>query len=155
MGVLLVRCVLLSSVFVEKSLQLANARLGCLLVYDVTSRRSFDNVRPWLAYLPTHADTHVSCILVGGGKKRDSKARVRSSRLPILCCALLPFYFYALILTFGIAFSFYSERVFWWWLSMHLCFRVLGFVHAGAGEAASVFLGASTPICGRRGGKLR
>ncbi|KAJ7652533.1 P-loop containing nucleoside triphosphate hydrolase protein [Mycena polygramma] len=38
---------------------------GCLLVYDVTSRRSFDNVRTWLADVRAHADAHVSCILVG------------------------------------------------------------------------------------------
>ncbi|KAJ7803629.1 P-loop containing nucleoside triphosphate hydrolase protein [Mycena olivaceomarginata] len=38
---------------------------GCLLAYDVTSRRSFDSVRPWLADVRAHADAHVSCILVG------------------------------------------------------------------------------------------
>ncbi|KAK6983976.1 ras-domain-containing protein [Favolaschia claudopus] len=38
---------------------------GCLLVYDITSRRSFDNVRTWLADVRAHADAHVSCILVG------------------------------------------------------------------------------------------
>ncbi|KAF7319158.1 Ras-domain-containing protein [Mycena chlorophos] len=42
---------------------------GCLLVYDVTSRKSFDNVRIWLADVRAHADAHVSCILVGS--KRD------------------------------------------------------------------------------------
>ncbi|KAJ7473904.1 ras-domain-containing protein [Mycena galericulata] len=38
---------------------------GALIVYDVTSRRSFDNVRAWLADVRAHADAHVSCILVG------------------------------------------------------------------------------------------
>ncbi|KAF8163785.1 P-loop containing nucleoside triphosphate hydrolase protein [Crassisporium funariophilum] len=38
---------------------------GCLLVYDVTSRRSFQNARNWLADVREHADPHVSCILVG------------------------------------------------------------------------------------------
>ncbi|KAJ6583564.1 small GTPase superfamily [Mycena vulgaris] len=38
---------------------------GCLLMYDVTSRRSFENVRIWLADVRAHADAHVSCILVG------------------------------------------------------------------------------------------
>lgn len=38
---------------------------GCLLVYDVTSRRSFENARNWLADVREHADPHVSCILVG------------------------------------------------------------------------------------------
>ncbi|KAF9053327.1 ras-domain-containing protein [Panaeolus papilionaceus] len=56
---------------------------GCLLVYDVTSRQSFLNVRNWLADVREHADPHVSCILVGnkvdlvedapeaGGKTRE------------------------------------------------------------------------------------
>jgi len=38
---------------------------GCLLVYDVTSRKSFLNVRTWLADVREHADPHVTCILVG------------------------------------------------------------------------------------------
>ncbi|KAJ7493049.1 P-loop containing nucleoside triphosphate hydrolase protein [Mycena galericulata] len=38
---------------------------GALIVYDVTSRRSFDNARAWLADVRAHADAHVSCILVG------------------------------------------------------------------------------------------
>lgn len=39
--------------------------VGCLLVYDVTSRRSFMNVRSWLADVRENADPHVTCILVG------------------------------------------------------------------------------------------
>ncbi|KAI0039105.1 ras-domain-containing protein [Auriscalpium vulgare] len=38
---------------------------GCLLVYDVTSRQSFQNARSWLADVRTHADPHLTCILVG------------------------------------------------------------------------------------------
>ncbi|KAF4576383.1 hypothetical protein EYR40_000619 [Pleurotus pulmonarius] len=38
---------------------------GCLLVYDVTSRRSFTNARMWLADVREHADPHLTCILVG------------------------------------------------------------------------------------------
>jgi Ras-related protein Rab-2A len=54
---------------------------GCLLVYDVTNRKSrlpvrnsdscsyflqgFENIRQWLADVRDHADPHVSCILVG------------------------------------------------------------------------------------------
>ncbi|KIK51352.1 hypothetical protein GYMLUDRAFT_50593 [Collybiopsis luxurians FD-317 M1] len=38
---------------------------GCLLVYDVTSRRSFENTRTWLADVRQHADPHLTCILVG------------------------------------------------------------------------------------------
>ncbi|KAF7341364.1 Ras-domain-containing protein [Mycena venus] len=40
-----------------------------LLVYDVTSRRSFDNLRTWLADVCAHTDAHASCILMGN--KRD------------------------------------------------------------------------------------
>ncbi|KAJ8482471.1 hypothetical protein ONZ45_g14932 [Pleurotus djamor] len=38
---------------------------GCLLVYDVTSRKSFTNARAWLADVREHADPHLTCILVG------------------------------------------------------------------------------------------
>lgn len=38
---------------------------GCLLVYDVTSHRSFANARTWLADVRAHADPHLTCILVG------------------------------------------------------------------------------------------
>ncbi|KAF9555821.1 ras-domain-containing protein [Agrocybe pediades] len=38
---------------------------GCLLVYDVTSRESFNHIQTWLADVRKHADPHVSCILVG------------------------------------------------------------------------------------------
>ncbi|KAJ7580753.1 ras-domain-containing protein [Mycena floridula] len=38
---------------------------GCLLVYDVTSRRSFLNARSWLKDVRQHADPHLACILVG------------------------------------------------------------------------------------------
>ncbi|KAG6810853.1 hypothetical protein H0H92_010068 [Tricholoma furcatifolium] len=38
---------------------------GCLLVYDVTSRKSFINARSWLADVREHADPNLTCILVG------------------------------------------------------------------------------------------
>jgi len=38
---------------------------GCLLVYDVTNRKSFVNTKSWLADVREHADPHVTCILVG------------------------------------------------------------------------------------------
>ncbi|KIY49065.1 rab GTPase [Fistulina hepatica ATCC 64428] len=38
---------------------------GCLLVYDVTSRRTFDDVSTWLSDVREHADPHLTCILVG------------------------------------------------------------------------------------------
>ena len=36
-----------------------------MLVYDVTSRKSFENCRTWLADVREHADPHLTCILVG------------------------------------------------------------------------------------------
>ncbi|KAJ7112558.1 P-loop containing nucleoside triphosphate hydrolase protein [Mycena epipterygia] len=39
---------------------------GCLLVYDVTSRRSFKNVRTWLADVRAHVNAHIPV-----GNKRD------------------------------------------------------------------------------------
>ncbi|KAJ3566846.1 hypothetical protein NP233_g6746 [Leucocoprinus birnbaumii] len=38
---------------------------GCLLVYDVTNRKSFLNTKSWLADVREHADPHLTCILVG------------------------------------------------------------------------------------------
>ncbi|KXN87186.1 GTP-binding protein YPTC4 [Leucoagaricus sp. SymC.cos] len=38
---------------------------GCLLVYDVTNRKSFANTKSWLADVREHADPHLTCILVG------------------------------------------------------------------------------------------
>ncbi|TEB39429.1 ras-domain-containing protein [Coprinellus micaceus] len=37
---------------------------GCLLVYDVTNRKSFMNARNWLADVREHADPNLTCILV-------------------------------------------------------------------------------------------
>lgn len=38
---------------------------GCLLVYDVTNRKSFMNARNWLGDVREHADPNLTCILVG------------------------------------------------------------------------------------------
>ncbi|KZT19311.1 ras-domain-containing protein [Neolentinus lepideus HHB14362 ss-1] len=38
---------------------------GCLLVYDVTNRTTFESCRTWLADVREHADPHLTCILVG------------------------------------------------------------------------------------------
>jgi len=57
---------------------------GCLLVYDVTSRKSFENVRNWLADVREHADPHVSCILVGNKSDlcEDATAAAPSGNSP-------------------------------------------------------------------------
>merc|ERR1712232_1230250 len=38
---------------------------GILLVYDVTDRGSFENIRNWLSQIQQHADLNVNKILVG------------------------------------------------------------------------------------------
>ncbi|KAI9453345.1 ras-domain-containing protein [Russula earlei] len=48
---------------------------GCLLVYDVTSRRSFEHARTWLADVRAHADPHLTCILVGNKSDLASERR--------------------------------------------------------------------------------
>ncbi|KAK7038561.1 ras-domain-containing protein [Favolaschia claudopus] len=55
---------------------------GCLLVYDITSRRSFDNVRTWLADVRAHADAHVSCILVGNKSDLCEGEEARERAVP-------------------------------------------------------------------------
>eukprot|EP01029_Cantina_marsupialis_P016772 TRINITY_DN3754_c0_g1_i1.p1 TRINITY_DN3754_c0_g1~~TRINITY_DN3754_c0_g1_i1.p1 ORF type:complete len:199 (-),score=37.60 TRINITY_DN3754_c0_g1_i1:30-626(-) len=46
---------------------------GIMLVYDVTDRQSFENVRRWKEQIQQHADKNVNCILVGN--KVDNKER--------------------------------------------------------------------------------
>ncbi|KAJ6583523.1 small GTPase superfamily, partial [Mycena vulgaris] len=53
------------SLFLLNSLAWLKSRTGCLLVYDVTSHRSFESVRNWLADVRAHADAHISSILLG------------------------------------------------------------------------------------------
>ncbi|GJJ12284.1 hypothetical protein Clacol_006525 [Clathrus columnatus] len=38
---------------------------GALVVYDVTSRKTFENARGWLADVREYADPNLTCILVG------------------------------------------------------------------------------------------
>jgi Ras-related protein Rab-2A len=57
---------------------------GCLLVYDVTSRKSFLNTRTWLADVREHADPHLTCILVGNKvdlcEDQQSRSSIESTR---------------------------------------------------------------------------
>jgi len=46
-----------------------------LLVYDVTSRPSFEHARTWLADVRAHADPHLTCILVGNKTDLESERR--------------------------------------------------------------------------------
>ena len=39
--------------------------MGILLIYDVTSTTSFDNIRNWVASLEQYADENINKILIG------------------------------------------------------------------------------------------
>ncbi|KAJ3548003.1 hypothetical protein NMY22_g1433 [Coprinellus aureogranulatus] len=56
---------------------------GCLLVYDVTNRKSFLNAKNWLADVREHADPNLTCILVGNKVDLvDSDSPTPSSSAP-------------------------------------------------------------------------
>lgn len=41
------------------------AAVGAMLVYDIVSKESFDNIERWLAELRQHAVSNISIMLVG------------------------------------------------------------------------------------------
>ena len=51
---------------------------GIVLLYDVTERETFENIRHWLDQIHTHADNSVNLILVGN-KIDDADRRVVST----------------------------------------------------------------------------
>lgn len=50
--------------------------MGILLTYDVTDRRSFENVRNWMANVKEHASERVDVALVGNKDDCEDGARV-------------------------------------------------------------------------------
>jgi len=50
---------------------------GVILVYDVTDRDTFENIRHWLAQIKKHADRNV-CVLLIGNKSDKSQLRMVS-----------------------------------------------------------------------------
>eukprot|EP00386_Alphamonas_edax_P010414 GDKI01033658.1.p1 GENE.GDKI01033658.1~~GDKI01033658.1.p1 ORF type:complete len:212 (+),score=41.67 GDKI01033658.1:51-686(+) len=54
--------------------------MGILLVYDVTSAESFQNIRNWIRQIETHATQGVQKILVGNKADMDEKSRAVDSR---------------------------------------------------------------------------
>jgi Ras-related protein Rab-8A len=50
--------------------------MGILLTYDVTDRRSFENVRNWMANVKEHASERVDVALVGNKDDCDEGERV-------------------------------------------------------------------------------
>lgn len=67
---------------------------GCLLVYDVTSRKSFMNARTWLADVREHADPQLTCILVGNKvdlcEDSNPSADATASTTPPTSTAIVP-----------------------------------------------------------------
>ena len=49
---------------------------GCLLVYDITNKTSFDNLDKWISDLKSNGDDKVSIILVGNKSDLDSQRAI-------------------------------------------------------------------------------
>lgn len=52
--------------------------MGALLVYDITSQKSFHNVSEWLKELKEHSDNNIVILLVGN--KNDLKEKREVSK---------------------------------------------------------------------------
>ncbi|KAK8815818.1 hypothetical protein WA538_004942, partial [Blastocystis sp. DL] len=52
--------------------------IGALIVYDITSRPSFENVEEWLNELTLHADNDIVVMLVGNKCDLDNQRTVQS-----------------------------------------------------------------------------
>lgn len=61
---------------------------GILLVYDITDRNTFNNIRNWVAQINLHADVNINKILIGN-KCDLIKQRVSARYCPY--SSLLPF----------------------------------------------------------------
>ena len=60
---------------------------GILLVYDITDKNSFTNIRSWMEQIQNHADANVNKILVGNKFDLATK-RVRLSCIIVLKCRI-------------------------------------------------------------------
>ena len=47
---------------------------GFIVVYDITNRKSFNAVHDWMTMIGKHADTNISCILVGNKSDLDTQS---------------------------------------------------------------------------------
>uniref|UniRef100_A0A1I8I5X4 Ras-related protein Rab-13 n=2 Tax=Macrostomum lignano TaxID=282301 RepID=A0A1I8I5X4_9PLAT len=50
--------------------------MGIMLVYDITSRKTFDNVSRWLRNIDEHASEEVERVLIGNKKDLNEKRQV-------------------------------------------------------------------------------
>ena len=52
---------------------------GILLVYDITDKNSFLNIRAWMEQISSHADKNVKTVLIGNKVDLASKRVGRKS----------------------------------------------------------------------------
>jgi len=53
---------------------------GIALVYDVTSKQSFDNIRKWIADVQSFAESNVNIVLIGnknGAEQQGTRTRMK------------------------------------------------------------------------------
>ena len=64
--------------------------VGCLLVYDITRKGTFENVERWLSELKDHAEPNIVVMLVGNKSDlRHKRVRVPPVCLPVCLSACL------------------------------------------------------------------
>jgi len=56
---------------------------GIIIVYDITDRESFDNVKQWLNEIDRYACENVNKLLVGNKSDLDSKRQVDTSEAKV------------------------------------------------------------------------
>jgi Ras-related protein Rab-8A len=52
--------------------------MGILLVYDITSERSFENIKNWMRNIEDHASADVEKMIIGNKCDKNSERQVRS-----------------------------------------------------------------------------
>ena len=53
---------------------------GCVIVYDITNKRSFDNVKEWIGQIEEYASAGVQILLVGTNCHMEDKRQVTTER---------------------------------------------------------------------------
>ena len=59
---------------------------GILLVFDLTRRESYDNIRRWLQDVAKHAHQHTKTVLVGNKKDVDHMRRISTEEAEVGQC---------------------------------------------------------------------
>ena len=69
---------------------------GIIIVYDITDKESFDNVRQWLFEIDRYASENVCKLLVGNKSDLGSKRAVEFDVCFVLFCFMFLFHFVCL-----------------------------------------------------------